>query len=243
KLISTKIDESNTSLKIAFISDIHYNHYMNHDRLEYMIQKINDNQPDIIIFGGDLFDDPTTYGISDETRKELIELLKSLDADYGKFAVLGEEDHYVDDVEDILFEADFELLNNESILISKNESKAINLIGIDCLINGNPDIEAAFENVDSSNYTIVVTHAPDLTSQLPVNSIDLILSAHSHGGQVYLPIIGALYRPEGAQTYNYGTYYLNNTTLIVSNGLGTTNEDFRLFSQPQCHMIRFEPYY
>ncbi len=242
KITSQKVDESQYDLKIAFISDIHYNNFMNYDRLSNMIQTINKNKPDIIIFGGDLFDDPDTYVVSDETKIELIDLLKSLEAEYGKFAVLGEEDHNknIGNVEDLLFKADFELLNNESILINKNNSTSINLIGIDSLIDGNVDIEKAFENVNTDLFTIVVTHAPDLFDQLPFNDVDLVLSGHSHGGQISLPLIGAVTKVNGAMNYSLGNYYVNDTTLIVSNGLGTTHRDLRLFSEPECHMIRLE---
>ena len=242
KVTSTKVDETQTDLKIAFISDIHYNNFMDKKRLEKMIDSINENKPDIIIFGGDLFDDPSVYEISDDIRNEYIELLKSLEAEYGKFAVLGEEDHNENfkDVEKFLFDADFELLNNESILINKNNSTVLNLIGIDSIIGGQPDIEKAFENVDTKTFTIVVTHAPDLADKLPLTDIDLILAGHSHGGQISIPFIGPIQKIEGAQTYSYGTYYINETTLIVSNGLGTSNRDIRLFSEPQCHMIRLE---
>ena len=240
KITSQKVDESQSDLKIAYISDIHYNNFMGYTRLQNMIETINKNKPDIIIFGGDLFDDPDTYVITDEARIELIELLSSLEAEFGKFAVLGEEDHKVDKVEDLLFKADFELLNNESILINKNGSTSINLIGIDSLIDGNVDIEKAFDSVDTNLFTIVVTHAPDLFDQLPFNDVDLVLSGHSHGGQVSLPVIGALKKVNGAMNYSLGTYYVNDTTLIVSNGLGTTERDLRLFSEPECHMIRLE---
>ena len=156
KITSNKLDKNMSDLNIAFISDIHYNNFMDYERLEKMIQEINSKQPDIVIFGGDLFDNPSQNKITDEIREEFIGLLKSIDAEYGKFAVLGEEDKNPDlkDVEQLLFEADFELLNNESILITKDGSKPINLIGIDSLVLGVPDIEAAFENVDVSNYTI-----------------------------------------------------------------------------------------
>lgn len=236
---SSKISNTN-NLKIAFISDIHYNHFMDHDRLESMIQVINDNKPDIILFGGDLFDDPETYTIQDKQKQELIDLLKSLNANYGKFAVLGEEDHILGKelAEEILFQADFELLTNEHLFISKDDSSTINLIGIDSLIGGNPDITSVFESIDTSAYTIVLTHAPDIASQLPTKEIDLVLAGHSHGGQITLPFIGSLSKIEGATTYSRGTYYINQTQLIVSNGLGTTNTDIRLFADPQCHMIR-----
>ena len=216
---SSKISEETSNLKIAFISDIHYNHFMNYERLENMIEKINANKPDMILFGGDLFDDPSTYPPTEESQQELITLLKSLQADLGKFAVLGEEDH-------------------EHLLITKNNATAVNLIGIDSQIGGNPDISLAFENVDTSAYTIVLTHAPDIVNELPLSNIDLVLAGHSHGGQIALPFIGALQKKEGASVYSNGEYTINQTKLIVSNGLGTTESDIRIFADPQCHMIR-----
>lgn len=238
---STKLNEDNSNLKIAFISDLHYNNFMNKQRLEQMIDKINQNKPDILLFAGDVFDEPSKYPISEETKQELIDLLKGLKADLGKFAVLGEQDHdhaIADSIEDILFQADFECLNNEHILITKNNSSAINLIGIDSLIGGTPDITASFENIDSNAFTIVLTHAPDIMDDLPQSGIDLVLSGHSHGGQVALPFFGPLTEKKGALSYSHGSYYVNQTKLIVSNGLGTTESDIRLFAEPQCHMIR-----
>lgn len=236
---SNKINED-INLKIAYISDIHYNHFMNYERLEKMIETINNNKPDIILFGGDIFDDPSTYSIDEKTENEIIELLQSLHAEYGKFAVLGEEDYdsHVPNIHQILFKSDFEILTNKQIFITKDGKNMINLIGIDSLVGGNPDIESAFETVDTNLFTIVLTHAPDIVSQLPTNEIDLVLSGHSHGGQISIPFIGTLNKVEGATTYSQGNYYINQTQLIVSNGLGTSDSDIRIFADPQCHMIR-----
>ncbi len=240
KIVTSKINDSQDGLKIAFISDLHYNHFMNQKRLENMITKINAAKPDIILFGGDVFDDPSTYEISDETKNELCDLLKSLNAEYGKFAVLGEEDHdsnVSEWIEDFLFQCDFELLQNEHLLLSKNET-LMNLVGIDSLIGGNPDIENAFDNVDTSLFTIVLTHAPDLVTQLPYSGIDVTLAGHSHGGQIALPFFGTFTSIQGAEKYSKGTYHINNMELIVSNGLGTSQKDIRIFADPQCHILR-----
>ena len=236
---SNKINED-INLKIAYISDIHYNHFMNKDRLEKMIEKINNNKPDIILFGGDVFDKPSKYPIDEKTENEIIELLQSLHAEYGKFAVLGEEDYdpQVNDIHQILFKGDFEVLTNKQIFITKDGKNMINLIGIDSLVGGNPDIESSFANVDTNLFTIVLTHAPDIISQLPTNEIDLVLAGHSHGGQINIPFIGSLTKVEGAKNYSQGDYYINQTQLIVSNGLGTTETDIRIFADPECHMIR-----
>lgn len=244
KTIENSKINKDTNIKIAFISDIHYNNFMNYDRFKSMIEVINGNKPDIILFGGDIFDNPSTYKIDDKTRNECIELLKSLEADYGKFAVLGEDDLNPDagDIEELLFQADFELLSNEHILITKDGTSSINLIGIDSLVGGSPDVTNVFEGVDTSLYTIVVSHAPDIASQLPTNEIDLVLAGHSHGGQIALPFLGPISKVKGASNYSHGEYYINQTQLIVSNGLGTTDQDIRIFADPQCHMIRLASY-
>lgn len=238
---SSKIPDELNNLEIAFISDLHYNSFMNKERFAGMIQVINDTHPDIVIFGGDLFDDVNKYPVSDADKEELISLLKTIEAPYGKFAVMGEEDHaskIKDDILNILYYGDFELLHNQSVQIYGKNGAYINLAGIDSLIGGNPDISAAMGILDTTHYTIVATHAPDLVTELSLNNIDLILSGHSHGGQISLFGLGPLKKIEGATKYSHGTHYINQSVLIISNGLGTTDYDIRLFAPPQCHIIR-----
>lgn len=240
-MTSPKIADSLNNLKIAFISDLQFNHFMNQERLDKMIQEINSAKPDVLIFGGDLFDDPSTYPVSDESKKSLIQSLKKLDIPYGKFAVLGEKDHddaIAESIGDILFQADFECLTNQSIQIRKDGSDFINLVGIDSMIGGKSDIEKALSGINPELFTIVVTHASDIAPSLPVNGIDLVLSGHSHGGQVQLPLIGPVETTQGSTKYEQGITTLNKTTILVTNGLGTTKKDIRFFSSPQCHIIR-----
>ena len=241
-VISNKIPDECNNLKIALISDIHYNSFMDKERLSAMIEKINQASPDIILFAGDLFDKPDQIPVNDAVREELIQLLKTLEAPYGKFAVLGESDHASRQLEEGMqnnfYYADFELLNNTSVLLHKDSTHSINLIGIDSQIGGKPDINKAMENIDTNNFTIVLTHAPDLAGSLPLNNIDLVVAGHSHGGQIALPMFGPLFRKDGARKYTHGTTTVNNTVIIVGNGLGTTDFDIRLFAPPQCIMIR-----
>lgn len=241
-VFSNKIPDECNNMKIALISDIHYNSFMDFERLSGMIDKINAASPDIILFAGDLFDKPDQIAVNETTREELIYLLKTLEAPYGKFAVLGEADHASKSLEEamqnIFYYADFELLNNSSVLLHKDGLHSMNLIGIDSQIGGKPDINKAMENIDTNNFTIVLTHAPDLASSLPLNSIDLVVAGHSHGGQIAIPFFGPVLRKDGARKYTHGTTTVNNTVIIVGNGLGTSDVDMRLFAPPQCIMIR-----
>lgn len=242
---STKLPKDMKNISIAFLSDIQYNGFMNKNRLEPMIRKINDANPDVVIFGGDLFDSTLTNIPDQDKQVEILNLLKALDAPLGKFAVLGEQDETSENikttVKNILFQADFELIENSSLRIRNNSNASITLFGIDSMINGHPDIEKAFSNINANEFNIAISHCPDIITQLPTTAIDLMLSGHSHGSQIRVPFFGPISTIDGAKTYTHGTEKIGNTLLHISNGLGTTNYDMRLFSQPEVLIYRLIP--
>ncbi|NBJ63934.1 metallophosphoesterase [bacterium c-19] len=241
---SEKIPSDMNDIQIAFITDLEYNHFMNKERLTKMIHKINEVKPDIILFGGDIFDLPLTYVPNDATKQEVSQLLKMLQAPLGKFAVLGEQDNVDKNVRDMVIDilktSDFELLNNRSIRLRNGSQASITLIGLDSLIGGTIDVNNAFSNVNQEEFNILLTHCPDTITleDLPSGNIDLMFAGHSHGAQIYVPLLGALSSDEGAKKYNHGKHTINQTILHVSNGLGTTAMDMRLFSPPQMLVYR-----
>lgn len=243
---SPKIPADMENVSIAFFSDIHYGTFMNEERLTKMIEKINNSHPDILVFAGDMFDHPEIALPDEETVSLITNLLTSLEAPLGKFAVLGEQDEVNDDikamVQNVLYQSNFELLNNRSVRLRNNTNASITLIGVDSYINGTIDIPSAFASVNAEEYNILVTHCPDLatSSELPLSSLDMIVAGHSHGGQVYLPLLGPLNPIEGAKTYHHGSYTINDTKLVITNGLGTTDMDMRLFAPPQLTYYRLK---
>ena len=84
-------------------------------------------------------------------------------------------------------------------------------------------------------YPLPIAYAVLLTLCLPFN---LLLAGHSHAGQVRLPFIGAVILPEGAQKYYDSHYKIENSDLYVSNGLGVSNYNFRLFNTPSYSVYR-----
>ena len=145
-----------------------------------------------------------------------------------------------DMVIDILKTSDFELLNNRSIRLRNGSQASITLIGLDSLVGGTIDVNNAFSNVNQEEFNILLTHCPDTIAleDLPSGNIDLMFAGHSHGAQIYVPLLGALSSDEGAKKYNHGKHTINQTILHVSNGLGTTAMDMRLFSPPQMLVYR-----
>lgn len=241
---SNKISESIHDTNIAYISDIHYGEFVDEDRFKDMIKTINSASADVVLFGGDLFTDPNTFISNPETKQMIIDELKSIEAPLGKFYVLGECDIKSEEskafVKDILYQAGFEDLTNKNIKIHNGTSESFVLVGLDVVksLGGTPDIQSAYTNISENSFVVAFTHAPDVYADIPDNSTDLAFAGHSHGGQISLPIIGSLDSIVGATKFEKGTYEIKNLTIAISNGLGTTDVDMRLFSPPEVLMYR-----
>ncbi|MEG0313706.1 MAG: metallophosphoesterase [Erysipelotrichaceae bacterium] len=240
--VSSKISPDMNNVQIAFISDINYNSFMKKERLVPMLEKLNNAHPEVVLFGGDMFDQVDLSIPDASIQEELTALLKSIEAPLGKFAVLGESDmtnpEMKETVTRILKNADFELITNNNIQLHNGTKASINLVGVDCADAGSPDIDAAFKNISPENFTLVFTHAPDIIDSFPMNGIDVVLAGHTHGGQVRVPFYTVINDKPYGEKYNYGKYNLNSTELFVSNGLGTIQVDMRLFSPPQIVIYR-----
>lgn len=239
---SRKIPTALDNVSVAFISDIHYGEFTDNKRLKKMVDKINQASPDVVLFGGDLFTDALTVGANTEKVNYVTKELNDIKAPLGKFYVLGECDTKTVDsktlVANILYNSGFEDLTNRNIKLHNGSATSVTLIGIDSLINGSPDIQNAFNGVSSDSFNIVFTHVPDELAQVPSTSADLAFAGHSHGGQVSIPFFGSLTSTDGADKFESGIHTVNNLTICISNGLGTTGVDMRLFSPAEIVIYR-----
>ena len=225
-IYSNKISDDFSGVKIAFFSDLYYGEYFDDDRLDKLVEAINADDPDVIIFGGDLFSDKAQ--IDGETIDSLTRALNQLEAPLGKFYVHGEHDVINGDsarVDTILTNAQFENITNRGITIRNKNTSAIQLVGLANMINETPDI-ALLNTLSPTMYTLVVTHTPDIVSKISVN-VDRVVAGDSLGGQIYIPFIGGIYETQGCSYYQHGSYTLSNTVLDINNGAGTTILDAR----------------
>lgn len=245
-LSSEKIPVSLDGKRIVYFSDIKYKEFMNKERLEKIMKDLEQTHPDILIFGGDVFSNLADTPFDSKDVEEVKSILKNLDAPLGKFAVLGDEDCISSDtkkkISQMLYDCDFEVLDNQNLKIRNGEKESISLIGIEPLINGNPNMDSAFKNISEDEYNILITHCPDLitSNEINLNYLDTIISGHSLGGQIRIPLLGPLTKIEGAQDYDHGKYTINNSTLYVSNGIGTTGMDIRIFSPVEVLVFTLE---
>ncbi len=234
------IPPSFNGFKIIQFSDTHLGFHFHSHHLEKVIRFIQDEDPDMIIFSGDLIDNLLTFMEIEDT----IILLNKLNAPYGKFAVYGNHDHggYGSEKYLQIMEASgFTLLINDSIPIYNQDKDWITLSGLDDWLLGQPDVKKALGNLTSETFNILISHAPDtadFTSNYPVH---LQLSGHTHGGQVQLPFIGPLITPPMGKKYTDGLYTLDNDLLLyVNRGLGTTRLPYRLFSRPEITVFTLQ---
>ena len=215
-----------TGLMIAQISDSHFSPFYSPKRLDKIVEKLNAAKPDIVLFTGDLIENYRYW----ETRDcEIIsQQLTKINAPKGKFAILGNHDYRSngqDAVSEILAAGGFVLLNNQSTLVEQ-----ISLTGIDDGQEGQPDYNTQPKD---ARFSILMVHEPDQVQHLPdLDCFDLILSGHSHGGQIRFPILP--YKNFGSKLYDQGIYALTSqTSLVVNTGLGTTGPPLRFRVIPE----------
>lgn len=241
-VIETNIPASYNGLKIIHFSDLHYKKVITETRVIELIEEINLNKPDIVIFTGDLFD--KDYTINNTDTNFLIEQLSKINSKYGNYAILGDNDaSEKDTISNIYIQSNFTLLDNKAITVHNENNDKIVLYGISTFQNNNnlTTLETNLTSEEQSTYHILLIHEPDyLTSALEtLPNINLTLAGHSINGSINIPFLKQLLLPTGAKTYYKPYYQLNQTELYISNGIGVNQINFRLFNTPSINLYRF----
>lgn len=235
------IPTSFNGMRMVQFSDTHLGFQYNSKQFQKLVNKINDLQPDIILFTGDLMDEPNKYS---ELNK-LMSLLKNLHAPLGKFCIFGNHDHggYGSEIyRNIMESTNFTVLLNDSKPIKLKDGSSIYLLGIDDAMLGHPDIPLALKKVPDNQFKILLSHAPDLADDAAKYPIHWQISGHSHGGQVKIPLIGALVKPPFGRIYPEGLYTIgddHSLSLYVNRGIGTTRLPFRFMAKPELTIFTF----
>ncbi len=240
---SEKIPAALNGFKIVHISDLHYGRTVNNDKLKELVEKVNALKPDIVVFTGDLIDKDITLN---ETKiNEIEKYLNDIDASIGKYAVKGNHDYAHQVFETMLSNSGFKILNNESELVYYKSSVPFVISGFPSSIKDYPDYENIFTNLNlaeeemANYYKILLVHEPDQVLKLSKNEYDLVLSGHSHNGQVRLPLIGAVIKTIGAKKYYESYYKINDTKLYISGGIGCSVLNLRFLDKPSFNLYRF----
>lgn len=227
-------------LKIVHFSDLHYKRKITEKYLNKLITEINLINPDIVVFTGDLVDNTTT--LSEDEQKTLEKYLSKIETKYGKYAIFGNHDNMKRDaITKIYAHSDFILLNNSYNIIHNEKNDQILISGLDTISYNKQDLPSALDISKSlqNTYTILLLHEPDyITTVLETYSPNLVLSGHSHGGQIRMPFLGKIYTPYLSQKYYDEFYQINNTKLYISYGIGESTINFRFLTPPSINFYR-----
>ncbi len=215
------------SIKIAHISDLHTHGLGTLERK--VLKSIEQERPDIIVITGDT----TSPGVDDAHRIQVLSRLKAPD---GVYASRGNWEIWssMDNEQDVYDKSEITYLLNQSVKIQDH----LWLVGIDDSLAGAPDVERALERIPKHDGCIALIHSPIGFDDPKLSSkCALVFAGHTHGGQVRLPLWGALWLPPASGPYVSGWYRREESQMYVSRGLGMSILDMRFFCRPELAFI------
>lgn len=230
-------------LKVVLFSDLHVKTYQKKNLIR-VIDKINEQQPDIVLNTGDFVSaENKKYSMPiEETAREL----SRIKAKYGTYAVLGNHDWWQggEKIERALEKNGITVLGNENTYITIN-GKKIYIVGVEDMTTRNINLAKALKNVSSP--AILMTHSPDLfpyitkpANQKLTGKVNLVLAGHTHGGQVVFPFIGPVIVPsEYDKKYASGLFEENGHKMFVTKGIGTSILHVRFNCIPEIVVLNF----
>jgi hypothetical protein len=231
--------------RIAQLSDIHMDEFTEPFFLRHAINLINQMNPDMVVLTGDY----VSFGLSSikyavGAAWQCANILREIRC-RPLYAVLGNHDLQVgeEEVTAALRANEITMLTNAYLPVERAGSR-IWLAGTDDPVNGQPDLNLAVPvSIRSvpNEPIIMLCHAPDYADDLLAhpagNAVGLMLSGHTHGGQVRLPLIGPLWLPPLGRKYIDGWFQFGDLQLYVNRGLGTMSLPFRLNCPPEITLI------
>jgi predicted MPP superfamily phosphohydrolase len=229
--------------KVVAISDIHGgSNSMDEAKLRYVAEQANAQQADVIVLLGDFVSqsgDKHDSGLKMEPAT-IADNLKELSAKYGVYAVIGNHDwwHGEKEVRAELERVGIKLLENEASSFDVS-GKQVSVLGIeDYWKRRKVDISAPLSQIAVKENIIGITHNPDSFDKTPAD-LSILLAGHTHGGQVWLPFIGAPI-PVAKQEYTYGHIVHDARHLFVTKGVGTSGPGIRFCAVPEIVVLTLE---
>jgi hypothetical protein len=218
-------------LRVVQLSDVHHSPFIDAEQIKDSVSIANYLRPDITVLTGDYVSHGTDYIVP------VADILGELRAPQGVYAVLGNHDYRTDArlITDLFRAEGIRVLINEGLHLTKNGA-TLWLCGIDDTLYGAPDLELALAGSRPTEFKFLLCHNPVILRRAAAVGVDLIVSGHTHGGQIRLrankenlilprrPRVSGLLRRGGAQIY-------------ISRGIGTVVLPFRYQCPPEISLL------
>jgi len=220
--------------RITQLTDIHHSRILGIDEVRRVVRLAQQTKPDMFVLTGDYSTSYRRY------IEPCAEALSTLSAPDGVWAVLGNHDHYTDAelTARALERQHIVVLNNRNTILRRG-SDTIQLSGIDDFTWNATDWTKAFAGLNQRVPTILLSHQPSVLEFEQTRKVSLILSGHTHGGQIRLPWLGAPARfATNDLRFAQGLFRLNDVQLYVSSGTGVIGLPIRFGVRPEIAVLR-----
>ncbi|HEU5260726.1 MAG TPA: metallophosphoesterase [Gemmatimonadales bacterium] len=223
--------------RIALVADLHHGPVVPAAWLERVAERAAALEPDLVVLGGDF----VSHARSDLEGLEPV--LARFRAPDGVVAVLGNHDHWVgaEAVAAAVERAGVTMLVNQRRMLWR-KSAALAVAGVDDFTHGAIRLDEALGGVRPDVPRVLISHNPDLIEYLPAGlRVDVMLSGHTHNGQLHIPLVGPLTVPsQFGSRYLQGLKRVGDTWLYVSAGVGTAPIAIRWGNPPELPVINLE---
>ena len=236
EIVSENLPDTFDGKKIALITDIHHGTRLSYNLLDKIVRLTNRQSPDLILLGGDYANEYEPKHLAECFAK-----LSELKAPLGVYAVLGNHDYWKPSLmRKTMSDVGIELLEDDAVWLEEGNDRVL-LVGVVDAWSTKPSFAGMQQELAESDFTVLLAHNPDCYDLKVSNGrerIDLMLSGHTHGGQI---TVFGLYAPIKTANAKYlaGRLKPNDgrTTIIVSNGVGTNGLPVRFFARPQIVFV------
>src|SRR5271165_5861440 len=237
-----RLPEAFRGLKIAQVSDFHYAEYTEGFFIKQVVKEVNRLKPDVVAFTGDYI----TYGFwslqeAVNFAYKCAEILAGVESPQ-RYAVLGNHDCaialHTRAVKDALETHGIPVLDNRAVPLER-EGGRLWFAGAGDAVCHQTRLDEAIPTAvrKDGEPVLLLVHEPDILPEVARYDVDLMLSGHTHGGQVRFPFLPAMFLPEFGRNYVEGLFQLGSTQLYVNRGVGTVNLPFRFNCPPEITLI------
>jgi|ERR1044072_5807068 predicted MPP superfamily phosphohydrolase len=227
-----------SGLRVALIGDLHTGSpFIDDQKLERVVELTNEQNPDVVVLLGDYMVKNSWHGHEVEPEVTAAHM-KNLRAPLGVYAILGNHDWWYngEKVQKAFEDAGIRVLENDVTEI-KWRDKSFWMVGFSDYWSLRFRIKETLDKVPPGAAMIAISHNPDIFARVP-DTVQLLLAAHTHGGQVNLPLIGTPIVPSRyGSKYTSGHVFENGHHLFVTTGVGTSILPVRFRVTPEIAIV------
>jgi len=219
--------------RLVHLSDIHHSPFTDIEHISRAVSIANSLQPDVFVLTGDYVSHESSY------IAPMAEVLGKLESEFGTFACLGNHDHWTDAemVTNLMREANIKVLINEGFRFTAKDA-SFWLAGVDDYMVGKTDLRAALRGSFPDEMIMLLAHNPIIVRRAARVGVDLMLSGHTHGGQIKLRDDEKRILPR--RKLKNGLYRRKDTQIYITRGIGTVVLPVRYGCPPEISLIELQ---